>query len=80
MLKGFLKFPEEGVFHVERITGKAQKKEMSMYRKQQTIYFPCRLSEGWKDKLCLVYGGAKQLGLNPVGYREPCMFSEEHYD
>ena len=60
MLKELVKFPEEGVFQVERITGKAQKKEMSVYRKQQIIYFPCRLSEGWKDKLCLVYGGALQ--------------------
>lgn len=39
------------------------------------MYFPCRLSEG---ELLSVYGGAKQLGPNSVGYREPSTFSEKH--
>lgn len=53
---------------------------MSVYGKQQIMYFPCRLSEGWKDKLYFVYRGAKQLELSPVGYREPYTFSEKHND
>lgn len=51
-----------------------------MYGKQRIMYFPCRLSEGWKDKLRFVYRGAKQLELSPIGYREPYTFSEKHND
>lgn len=42
------------------------------------MYFLCRLSEGWKGNLWSIYGGAKQLGFNSAGYREPSTFSEKH--